>query len=155
MRISKKVTLAWLAVLAAILVVPVSRAHAQQVPGPHPAYLHALSDLRLARAYLQEVDDPAVKSDAHHAIGEIDKAIGEIKQASIDDGKNLNDHPSIDAGVPPRGRFHKALDLLRSAHNDCARAEDVPQARGLRDRALVHIDYARDTVNNAILRLQW
>jgi|SRR5580698_1677397 hypothetical protein len=155
MRISKKTTLAWLAVLAAILVVPVSRAHAQQVPGPHPAYLHALSDLRLARAYLEEVSDPAVKGDAHHAIGEIDKAIDEIKHASIDDGKDLHDHPPIDAGIPPRGRFHKALDLLHSAHNDCAHAEDVPQARDLRDRALMHIDYARDTVNNAILRLQW
>jgi tetratricopeptide (TPR) repeat protein len=155
MRISKRVVLAWLALLAAILV-PVSQAHAQQVaPGPHPEYLHALSDLRLARAYLDQVTDPNVKGDANHAIGEIDKAINEIKQASIDDGKNLHDHPPIDSEISPKGRFHKALDLLRSAHADCAHAEDIPQARGLRDRALGHIDNARDTVNNAIIRLRW
>lgn len=155
MHVSKKIAKVWLAILAVILLSPVARAHAQQVPGPHPAYLHALSDLRLARGYLEQVEDPQVKGDAHRAIGEIDKAIDEIKHAAIDDGKDLHDHPPVDAGIPPRGRFHRALDLLHAAHNDCAHAEDLPEARGLRDRALMHIDYARDTVHDAVLRLQW
>ena len=30
------------------------------------------------------------------AIQEIDQAIQDIKRASIDDGKNLNDHPPVD-----------------------------------------------------------
>jgi hypothetical protein len=130
-------------------------ASAQQVPGPHPAYLHALSDLRLARAYLDQIAWPPVQRDEEHAIREIDAAIHEIKMASIDDGKNLEDHPPIDAHMRPDGRFRKALELLDKAHNDTARAEDVPQARGMRDRAVHHIDQAHGTVDDAIRRVHW
>ena len=82
-------------------------------------------------------------------------AIGEIKRASIDDGKNLEDHPPIDTRMRPDGRFRKALELLDKAHNDTARAEDVPEARGMRDRAIVHIDQAHGTVDDAIRRVRW
>ena len=53
---------------------------AQQVPGPHPAYLHALSDLRAARHYLNDgwAWEP-VRRDDNAAIREIDAAIDEIK----------------------------------------------------------------------------
>jgi hypothetical protein len=130
-------------------------AHAQQVPGPHPAYLHALSDLRLARAYLDQIAWPPVQRDEEHAIREIDAAIAEIKRASIDDGKGLADHPPIDARMRPDGRFRKALGLLDKAHNDTARAEDVPEARGMRDRAVHHIDEAHGTVDQAIRTVHW
>ena len=143
------------AALLAILAIAGKPASAQQVPGPHPAYLHALSDLRLARAYLDQIAWPPVQRDEEHAIREIDAAIGEIKQASIDDGKNLQDHPPIDVNMRPDGRFRKALELLDKAHNDTARAEDVPQARGMRDRAVHHIDQAHGTVDDAIRRVHW
>jgi hypothetical protein len=141
--------------LLGILVLTPKAASAQQVPGPHPAYLHALSDLRLARAYLDQIAWPPVQRDEEHAIREIDAAIAEIKRASIDDGKNLEDHPPIDARMRPDGRFRKALELLDKAHNDTARAEDVPQARGMRDRAVHHIDEAHGTVDNAIRTAHW
>jgi hypothetical protein len=141
--------------LLGILVMTPKAASAQQVPGPHPAYLHALSDLRLARAYLDQIAWPPVQRDEEHAIREIDAAINEIKRASIDDGKNLEDHPAIDARLRPDGRFRKALELLDKAHNDTARAEDVPQARGMRDRAVHHIDEAHGTVDNAIRTVRW
>ena len=130
--------------------------HAQQVPGPHPAYLHALSDLRAARHYLH--DNWAwgpVKHDDEEAIREIDAAIDEIKRAAIDDGKGLNDPFPIDTGLSPRGRFHKANELLWKAHNDLARAEDVPESRGLRNRAIVHVDRAHDLVDNAERTAHW
>ena len=130
-------------------------ASAQQVPGPHPAYLHALSDLRLARAYLDRIAWPPVQQDEEHAIREIDAAINEIKMASIDDGKNLEDHPPVDVNMRPDGRFRMALGLLDKAHNDTARAEDVSQARGMRDRAVHHIDQAHGTVDNAIRKVRW
>jgi hypothetical protein len=85
-----------------------------------------------------------------HAIEEIDKAIGEIKHASIDDGKNLNDHPPVDAHIDRRGRYHRTLELLDKAHNDIAREEDDPSVRGLRDRALRHIDEAHHIVDRLI-----
>ncbi len=143
------------AALLGITLMSPKAASAQQVPGPHPAYLHALSDLRLARAYLDRIAWPPVQRDEEHAIREIDAAIGEIKRASIDDGKDLADHPPIDVRMRPDGRFRKALELLDKAHNDTARAEDVPQARGLRDRALHHIDEAHGTVDDAIRRIHW
>jgi hypothetical protein len=141
--------------LLGILVLNPKAASAQQVPGPHPAYLHALSDLRLARAYLDQIAWPPVQRDEEHAIREIDAAINEIKKAAIDDGKDLADHPRVDVNMRPDGRFRKALELLDKAHNDTARAEDVPQARGMRDRAVHHIDQAHGTVDDAIRRIHW
>jgi hypothetical protein len=120
----------------------------------HPAYLRALSDLRDARAHLERPDGGALHQQEKDAIKEIDKAIGEIKAASIDDGKNLADHPPIDARLPWTGRLHKALDLLDKAHNDVAHAEDDPAAQGLQLRALEHIDKAHHHVEEAIAIVQ-
>jgi hypothetical protein len=131
-------------------------AQAQEVPGPHPAYLHALSDLRAARHYLNDGWAWApVRRDDNEAIREIDAAIDEIKRAAIDDGKGLSDPFPIDTGLSPHGRFRKANELLWKAHNDVARAEDVPQSRDLRNRALVHIDRAHDIVDNAERTAHW
>ena len=129
---------------------------AQQVPGPHPHYLRALSDLRMARAYLHDnwAWEP-VKADDNHAIREIDAAINEIKKASMDDGKDLDDHPRVDVQLTPQNRFAKANELLWAAHQDLAKAEDVPQARGLRDRALGHVDAAHEIVDQAQRTARW
>ena len=129
---------------------------AQQVPGPHPAYLHALSDLRAARHYLSDnwAWEP-VRRDDNAAIREIDAAINEIKRAAIDDGKGVNDAFPIDTHVSPHDRFRKANELLYSAHNDLAKAEDVPESRGLRDRALMHVDHAHDVVDKTEKTAHW
>jgi len=129
---------------------------AQEVPGPHPAYLHALSDLRLARAYLNDGWAwEAVRRDDDHAIHEIDAAIREIKHAAIDDGKDLADHPPIDVHLGWHDRFARANELLAKAHHDLDHAEDVPESRGLRDRALLHIDEAHNTVDQAWRTARW
>ncbi len=129
---------------------------AQQVPGPHPAYLHALSDLRAARHYLHDnwAWSP-VKRDDDAAIREIEGAIGEIKAAALDDGKGLDDPFPIDTQLSPHDRFRKADELLYSAHNDLMHAEDVPASRGLRDRALKRIDRAHDIVKKAEGTAKW
>lgn len=131
-------------------------ASSAQVPGPHPAYLHALSDLRMARAYLSDnwAWEP-VRRDDDHAIAEIDAAIREIKHASIDDGKDMADHPPIDGHLGPHDRFARANELLNRAHHDLDHAEDVPEARGLRDRAILHIDEAHNTVDRAWRTAHW
>jgi hypothetical protein len=131
-------------------------AKAQQVPGPHPAYLHALSDLRAARHYLNDGWAWApVKHDDNEAIREIDAAIGEIKRAAIDDGKGLNDPFPIDTSLRPHDRFRKANELLWSAQRDLSKAEDVPESRGLRDRAIGHVDRAHQIVDNAQRTAHW
>ena len=127
-----------------------------QVPGPHPAYLHALSDLRAARHYLNDgwAWQP-VRAEDNKAIREIDAAIDNIKAAAINDGKGLNDPFPIDGHLTPQNRFAKANELLYAAHQDLARAEDVPQSRGLRDRALRHVDAAHNTVDQAVRIAHW
>jgi hypothetical protein len=121
------------------------------MPGKHPAYLHALSDLRAARWMLQHrPGDAAVSAHEDVAIMEIDKAIGEIKHAAIDDGKNIEDHPQVDVPANRPGRLHKALELLHKVHADVAREEDDPMTRGLRDRAVGHIDAAIHATDGAL-----
>ena len=71
-------------------------------PGHHPAYLHALADLRDARAHLEHATAEPVVPEEVHAIDHIDKAIGEIKQAAIMDGKNIaGSHADRHAPRPP------------------------------------------------------
>ena len=121
------------------------------LPGKHPYYLHALSDLRAARWMLEHrPGDAAVSGQEDVAITEIDAAIGEIKHAAIDDGKDLHDHPAIDAPKDRPGRLHKALELLRKVHSDVAREEDDPMAKGLRNRAVGHIDGAIHATEGAV-----
>jgi hypothetical protein len=122
-------------------------------PGKHPAYLHALTDLRHARAHLDRLTpSDHLDNEEEHAIREIDAAINEIKQASIDDGKNLNDHPPVDAHLNKKGRYHKALELLDKARHDISEKEDDQFARGLRHRALEHIDGAHGIVDRLIIQ---
>jgi len=125
------------------------------LPGNHPAYLHALSDLRAARWMLEHrPGDPAVSSQEDLAISEIDAAIGEIKRAAIDDGKDIHDHVGVDDAANRPGRLHKALELLRKVHSDVAREEDDPAVRGLRNRAVGHIDAAINATKGAIASAQ-
>jgi hypothetical protein len=130
-------------VLLGGLLALVSLAANADLPGKHPYYLHALSDLRAARWMLEHrPGDAAVSGQEDVAITEIDAAIGEIKHAAIDDGKDLHDHPAVDAPKDHPGRLHKALELLRKVHSDVAREEDDPMVKGLRNRAVGHIDGA-------------
>jgi hypothetical protein len=119
-------------------------------PGHHPAYLHALSDLRDARAHLERFTNEPVIAEEDHAIEHIDQAIGEIKKAAIMDGKNIGDHVPVDAHLAPRDRFVKALELLDKAQRDVSGEEDQPDTRGLQMRVIHHIDEARHSVRHAM-----
>jgi hypothetical protein len=137
--------------LSGLLLVAVPFAANADMPGKHPFYLHALSDLRAARWMLEHrPGDAAVSGQEDVAITEIDKAIGEIKKASIDDGKDIHDHPAVQDINERPGRLHKAVELLKKVHSDVAREEDDPMTRGLRDRAIMHIDEALHATQHAI-----
>ncbi|MGE5181403.1 MAG: hypothetical protein ACM31C_05055 [Acidobacteriota bacterium] len=119
-------------------------------PQSHPAYLHALTDLRHARAYLVRPASVVIKWDENRAIRDIDAAIAEIRQASIDDGKPLSDHPPVDAGLVWGNRLDKALELVETARRDVNQEEDNAFARGLKNRALGHIDLAARDLREGI-----
>jgi hypothetical protein len=123
------------------------------VQGPgnaHPAYLHALSDLRMARAWLEKPARPDVKFDENASIQQIDAAINEIKKAAIDDGKPMGEHPAVDVAVAHRDRLRKAMELLHGAAKDIEEKEDDKFATGLRHRALEHIRKAEADVRKAV-----
>jgi|SRR5580704_4906515 hypothetical protein len=120
-------------------------------PGRHPAYLHALADLRDARAHLAQMGpNEHLDNEEQRAIGEIDAAIREIKHAAIDDGKDIRDFTPIDTHLDRRGRFHRALELLDKARHDVGQEEDDPYNHGLQHRALHHIDEAHHTVEHIV-----
>ena len=126
-------------------------ANAADLPGRHPAYLHALTDLRDARWNLEHrPGDAAVSSQEDVAIVETDRAIQEAKTAAMEDGKNIEDHPHEDANINRAGRLHHALEFLQKAKNDVAREEDNPETRNLRNRIVEHTDLAIEATRHAI-----
>ena len=116
-------------------------------PGRHPHYLHSLSDLRYARALLDKLAMNEHRDMLEQeAINKIDHAIRAIKAASIDDGKDLNDHPPIDAHVTRSDRYKKALELLDAAHRDVSMEEDESTSQGLQGRIIADVDEAHRIV---------
>jgi hypothetical protein len=121
------------------------------MPGKHPHYLQALSDLRSANWLIQHRPASAAASaDESAALDEISAAYNEITRAAITDGKDLAYQPSAEQTMPGKGRLHRARDLLRKARNDVAREEDDPATRGLRDRIVFHLGNAIRATEAAI-----
>src|ERR1700748_3322441 len=114
----------------------VANARARATRGELPYYLHALSDLRAARWMIQHRPGNWEQTvDEVEAVRRIDAAIGEIKKAAIEDGKNIEDHPRVDERNDHSGRLHAALDYLRKARQDIGHDEDNRFAQGLQARA--------------------
>ena len=111
--------LAAIAALASLAAAILPLAAQADVPGAHPGYLHALSDLRAARWNLEHrPGDAAVSEQEDIAISEIDRAIGEVQKAAVRDGKDTFVRPREDANLDRPGRLHHAVELLRAAHDD-------------------------------------
>lgn len=138
MRNFKSFVVAAFALLTFFFLALATLAHAQ-----FPAYLHALSDLRTARGYLQMPVKPEAKDACKHAIKEISHAISDMNKAAVDDGKN----PAV--VPPPQGGggnanwpIHSAVKLLKEARTDVEYGKDLPENKGLREHSLEHIDKA-------------
>lgn len=136
---------------ALLLTVMLPFAALADVPGNHPGYLHALSDLRDARWNLEHrPGDGAVSAQEDVAIAELDQAIEAVKRAAIEDGKDLYSRPKEDARIDHPGRLRQALDLLKQAHNDLAQREDNPSVRELQHHAFEHLDNAIHATEHAV-----
>jgi hypothetical protein len=145
MRILRPLTVAASALLMLLFL-----SHSTPAQAQFPAYLHAISDLRTARAYLEMDRREPSAGHRHHAIEEIDKAIDEMKKAAIDDGKNPWQAPPPQSGGDPGAPIHSALQLLDEAHTDVGQGADSPENRGLQIRSLKHIDEARNALHHII-----
>ncbi len=118
--------------------------------GKRPEYLHALSDLRDARAHLEHFGGEPADRQAERAMFEIDRAIIETKRAAAMDGNDIEDHVPIDTHLVRNGRFQKAMELLDRARRDVAGEEDQPDAQAQQLRVMRHIDEARHELSRAI-----
>jgi hypothetical protein len=116
----------------------------------HPSYLHALSNLRQARALLQTDNRPGQAGARDRAIEEIDKAIQEVKRAVREEGRESRWTPPPATQGDPDRPMRSALGLLDDAHSDVARGVDESTFQGLQERALRHIDEARHALDHAI-----
>jgi hypothetical protein len=109
-----------------------------------PAYMHAISDLRSARTYLQMDTRPQFADIEHHAINDISKAIDEMQKAAYRDGKDIWQPPPPQSGGDINMPVHSAVRLLREARNDVSQGYDLPENHGLRERSAQHIQDALD-----------
>jgi hypothetical protein len=122
------------------------------LPGRHPGYLHALSDLRAARWLLSHRPaDSWVAGQESQAISEIDAALVDVRKAAIRDGKDPEFQPPPDMPRDRAGRFRRADEILRRVYHDLALPEDDPYTLGLRDRAIRHVDQAIRATDRAIV----
>jgi hypothetical protein len=134
-----------------LAVVVMSLAPAMYGQATHPAYLHALSDLRAARWLLQRTPGNWARvNDELNAIRKIDDAIAEIRKSAIDDGKDINFNPKVDEKPDRPGRLHDVEAYLRKARADINQEEDNGAIQGLRGRAAMHIEAALVLVGNAV-----
>jgi hypothetical protein len=138
MRILRRVGVAFCAFTALMLFATTAQAQAGE-----PHYLRALADLRTARDYLQYDQNPATTGDRHHAVGEINHAIQEIKNAAWDDGRNTEFATPTGPITDPWRAVKEAERWVTKAGDEVARGIDPPQAMGARDRAMMHIEAAR------------
>ncbi|HEY3930296.1 MAG TPA: hypothetical protein VGL89_18130 [Candidatus Koribacter sp.] len=133
----------WISLLSlAALMALCAPAMFADTPGNHPGYLHAMSDLRYARALLN-----SSFGDQYPAVREISAAMDDLKNASWDDHKNPEDHPRIDAHLERAGRLHKTMEALDSAEHHLMQEEDNAKAAEWRNRALGHIREAKEYVH--------
>jgi hypothetical protein len=124
------------------------------VPGQHPAYLHARTDLRRAERLMDWSEFRNVRHDLDDSVRHVREAIHELDAAALWDRKNIEDNPPVDTYADRAGRFRAIAQFLFGAKRDIEREEDNPAARGWRNRAIKHIDEAIASVHRAA-RDEW
>lgn len=136
---------ATMGLLVAMFLVPAASAQFQA-----PAYLHALSDLRTARYWIQADGNPNKAQYRNAAIAEINKAIDEIKKNAHHLGEETQWTPPAQSHGSVDAPWHSALTLLKQAHADVSMGRDFPDDVGRQVRAIQHIDAATQQVSSAI-----
>ncbi|HEY1985033.1 MAG TPA: hypothetical protein VGG85_06475 [Terracidiphilus sp.] len=129
-----------------------ARSHAQIV-ARHPAYLHALGDLRVMRAYLDQMtSNERLDEESQRAISEIDAAIREIRKAAAASHTALQLRSSVDVRVESSDRFHRAHDAGTSVWLVLDREEGNRSARGAKHRAIEHVERASRIIEEIMRR---
>ena len=118
-------------------------------PAEHPYYLHAMSDLRMARAYLARPDYEPVASDERRAVAEIDAALDETPR-----GDRRRQEP-----VAGRAAGRQSARQRPLPQSDVAAGFGAPRrqprrgrswVRDLQHRIVHHIDEAKRATQQAV-----
>jgi hypothetical protein len=115
-----------------------------------PNYALAIADLRVARTILDRESEYAIVRDQYRALEAIDRAVLELKNASIDSGQPIEAPPSLDPSLDYGGRLGRARELVLAADHELSFREDIREARVSRDNARHYVDDAQDAITRAI-----
>jgi hypothetical protein len=148
-----------------VLVVSAAFTATAQPPADHPGFLHALQDLRYARAHLQRPDGGQPQVQEMRAIQAISAAIGNIRQVSSNDAKTLprdedkylSSKVLVDAQLDWPNRLRRAIELVNKAHSYVVQDQGDSSDEGfqrVRRQALEDIDNARRNIEEAIHLVQ-
>jgi hypothetical protein len=123
-------------------------------PDAHPAYLRALGELRAAYWLVEPQSGDLAGAHDDMALRQISGAIDDLRKASIDDGRSLDQRPA-DLVLSDRSeRLRRACDILKRVRVDVGKREDDPFARGLQHRSLSHVYEAERQILGAIHDLE-
>ena len=117
----------------------------------HPAYVHALVDLRAARWLLKNKGGGNWEQTAEeqNALSQIDAAMSDIRAVGIDDRKRQEDHAKLDDHADHMNRLHQAMEFLKQARTDLTQGEDDAFGNNLRERTYKNIDKAIESIKKA------
>jgi hypothetical protein len=118
----------------------------------HPAYLHALTDLKRAEVVVKSRGGShAMSVREQAAINDINGAQYAIYHIAPEEQKNVDAAIAADADPSLRaGKLHDARAFLEKAKSDCAEFESDKAFLGERQRLLILINAAIQQVDLAI-----
>lgn len=131
------------------LLMPVSALRAQR-PVREPDYLHALSNLRQAEAFLDASKRPGYKHERKEAIKSIEKSINLVAKAAHSDGESTNYPPPPQMQGNVDAPWRSALKLLSDARRNITEGVDQPGHIKRQEKILRQIDTARRIVGGTL-----
>ena len=129
--------------------------YSREMPGTHPSYLHAVTELQTAQWLIVHRRGSAiVEGFETAALQNIAKAISDTRNAAMIDGKNLGSSPPSNTMSHESRRMWLARDNLVQARYDLTRLEENPSAFGARDMVVQDVDQALSAVQQAIQAIE-
>jgi len=147
--------LKWHAIFAALALSVAGQSYAAPV-SQHPAYLHALKDLRLARTAIEaRGGNAAMRPHEIAALQHIGEAGAEIDKIAPDEHKNVDAAIAADTDPSKKiGGLHDAKAYLERALSDLKEAKSDTAVRGNRQQAVADVNAALNSVNAGIATYQ-
>lgn len=130
-----------------IMLVPLA-AGAEGLEG-QVGYTCAISDLEAARAVVTMANPDKPLAAQSTALKEIDRAIQDLAQAAIIQGKDPSSVKQLYPDLDPADQISESIDLLNKAHISLNRNEPDSKLAVFQQDALEHLDRAIGALNQS------